>query len=61
MIDITPAVLLTFFIITGLFLSIAFLYISLKREADLFVQRFMVGSMLAYSLFLIVFVVWSYV
>lgn len=38
MIDITsPAVLLTFFLFTGLFLSGAFLYLSLKREADLVV------------------------
>jgi hypothetical protein len=61
MIDITsPAVLLIYFLSFGLFLSIAFLYISLKREADLFVQKCMVGTIITYGLFLVGFVVWSY-
>ena len=62
MIDFTsPAVLLTFFLFTGLFLSSAFLYLLLKREVDLFVQRFMVGTLVTYGLFLVGFVVWNYV
>lgn len=61
MIDITsPAVLLNTFLFTGLFLSGAFWYLSLKREADLFVQKVMIGTILTYSLFLVMFAVWSY-
>lgn len=61
MIDLTsPAVLLTYFLSFGGFLSIAFLYISLKRETDLFVQKCMVCTIVVYGLFLAGFVAWSY-